>query len=237
MLRNPKRLTLKVLETKKLFYRKYPYKVACLVDGAYFVARYGANNAVSESMKWETRFGDSKTRFRKLTDHDDLLNFCTAVVKFMDNDNIRIRSEGRHFNLFCLDETTYNDIVNTMKRWVHDTSKPKTATDLKYLLENKAIKVIVDKLPHDKFKYKVVLKSTLKSDQRVRLAGWVSKYPEDELLPSPSTKNWLNEKTRYVQDPFMYVAEDGMRTLVELYLGPNKARTEEFVLRSSLEEA
>lgn len=235
-------MTLKVLETKKLFYRKYPFKVACLVDGAYYVATYGTSQAVSKALEWERKYsgqtgwyGFSK-KGRGQLDVVSLENFCLAVRQLPENENIRVRAEGKHFNLFCLDQATYDEVSKSLKEWAYEVTAPKSDKDLQYLVSNKAIKVLVDKLPHKQYKYKIVLKPNLKADQRAKLASWVSKYSVEELRPSPSTLAWFNNKTRYTQDPFMYVASDGMRTLVELYLGPNKSRTEEFVLRSSLEE-
>ena len=234
---------MKTLETKKLFYRRYPYKVACLIDGAYHVSRYGTNYAVSKALEWDRKYGSQagwvgfSYKGKPKLDVTELENFCLAVRPFLEDENIRVRAEGKHFNLFCLDQATYDEIHKSLKEWAYELTAPKSDKDLKYLLANKAIKVLVDKLPYEKYKYKIVLKPNLKADQRAKLAGWVSKYSEEELLPSPSTKRWFSDKVKYVQDPFIYVAEDGMRTLVELYLGPNKSRTEEFVLRSSLEEA
>lgn len=224
----------KKLETKKLFYRKYPYKIACSIHGATYVMREGYN-AVLKAKEWEHKYGHSTYMRHSRVDFDDLQEFVNAAVPFMEKDNIRVRSEGRHFNLFCLDEATYNAILDKVKKWAYEVTAPKSDKDLQYLLANKALKVIVDQLPYEKYKYKIVLKSSMKSDVRMRLNTWISKYSQDDMhVSSLSTRAWLSGTKNYTQDPFIYVAEDNIRTMVELYLGANKTRTEEFVLRSSI---
>ena len=231
---------MKILETKKLFYRKYPYKLACIIDGAYYVSRYGCHYAVLKALEWDQKYvtgSVNKVWGKSRLNVSDLENFCLAVRPFIEDENIRVRAEGKHFNLFCIDQKTHDEMCKSLHEWAYESTAPKNDKDLQYLLSNKAIKILVDRLPHEHYKYKIVLKPNLKADQRAKLASWVSRYSVKEIFPSPSTIAWFNNQTRYAQDPFMYVANDGMRTLVELYLGANKSRTEEFVLRSSLYQA
>lgn len=224
----------KTLETKKLFYRKYPFKVCCLVTGGRFVTQYGSH-AVSHAMAWDKKYGRDGFSRNGRIDPNELDTFLNAVLPFLDNDSIKIRTEGKHFNLFCVDKATYNNILTRLGKWVYEMSEPKTDKDLEYLLNNQAIKVLVDQLPHEKYHYKIVLKSTLKSEARTKLLGWIRKYAEDDIyVSSPSTLDWLYGKKPYIQDPFIYVGSDQIRTLMELYLGNNKSRTEEYVIRSTL---
>lgn len=204
------------------------------------MSRYGPSVAVSKALEWDRKYSkDWKPSYGQSSrvDPADLESFCTKVRPFIEDENVKVRSEGKHFNLFCLDKATYDKIAFSLREWVIETTEPKSDKDLEYLLANKAIKVLVNVLPYENYKYKIVIKPTMKYEQRAKLLGWMNKYGTEELRPSTSTMLWLAEHKRYVQDPFLYVASDGMRTLVELYLGPNKSRTEEFVLRSSLEEA
>lgn len=230
---------MKVLETKKLFYRKYPYKVACLISGGHYITTYGPSYAVGRAIQWEKKYSGNSWGKRLPGNDvkiDELEDFCMRVRPFIEDENIRIRAEGRHFNLFCADKVTYIKITESLKTWAKEITEPRSDKDLEYLLNNKSIKVLVDALPYEKYKYKVVLKSTVKSDQRIKLLNWINKYPND-IKVSGNTLTWLSGQGKYVQDPFMYVSNDGIRTLVELYTGAYKSRTEEFVLRSTLYEA
>lgn len=238
-MKNQKRQTLKVLETKKLFYRKYPYKVACLISGGHYITTYGTSFAISKAIEWERKYESNrwgKTSYSNSVKISELEEFCDRVRPFVEDENVQIRAEGRHFNLFCADKNTYAKIAQSLKTWVTEVTEPRTDKDLEYLLNNKSIKVLVDMLPYEKYKFKIVLKSTIKADQRQKLLNWISKYPDD-IKVSGNTVTWLASQNKYVQDPFMYVSNDGIRTLVELYTGAYKSRTEEFVLRSTLYEA
>lgn len=226
---------LKILETKKLYYRKFPYKVALRIKGGYYVTRYGSS-AVLKAKEWEVKYGSQSMGYRySRIDMGELEQFTNLALQFIGRDDIRVRAEGTHFNLFSLDKTTHDSIVKTLGPWLEHVSEPKTDKDLQYLLENKSIKVIVDQLPHEKYKYKIVLKSSMKPDVRLRLKDWMGKYSQDDMtISSRTTYDWMKGLKPYAQDPFIYVAEDKVRTMVELYIGTNKARTEEFVLRSSI---
>jgi hypothetical protein len=229
---------LKTLETKKLFYRKYPYKVACRIQGGYYVARYG-QDAVLKAMEWNKKYANNTYDYRvgggtKLN-YDDLDKFANLSRKYLVRDDIRVRAEGRHFNLFSMDKDTHEQIIKDLGNWVMEVTEPKNDKDLEYLLANKSVKVIVDQFPYEHYKYKIVLKSTMKADQRVRFNGWLNKYTEKDILVSSiTTQRWMDDKKQWAQNPFIYVSDDGVRTLVELYLGANKSRTEEFVLRSTI---
>lgn len=116
-----------------------------------------------------------------------------------------------------------------------EITEPKSDKDLKYLLESKSVKVIVDQFPYEKYQYKIVLKSTMKSDQRLKFNGWVDRYSDKGVyISSRATQDWLKDRKQWAQNPFIYVEDDKTRTLVELYLGSNKSSTEEFVLRSAI---
>jgi hypothetical protein len=195
--------------------------------------------AVGKAMEWERKYTDNrwgKTSHGNSVKINELEDFCNRVRPFVEDENIRIRAEGRHFNLFCEDKATYIKIAEALKTWAKEITEPRTDKDLEYLLNNKSIKVLVDVLPYEKYKYKIVLKSTIKIDQRLKLLNWIKKYPDD-IKVSGNTLTWLSSQSKYAQDPFMYVSNDGIRTLVELYTGAYKSRTEEFVLRSTLYQA
>ncbi len=228
---------MKTLETKKLFYRKYPYKVACQIRGGYYVARYG-QDAVLKAMEWNKRYGNNQSyRFSKTStlSYDDLDKFANLAKKYLGREDVRVRAEGTHFNLFSIDKDIHEQIIKDLSNWVMEITEPKSDKDLKYLLESKSVKVIVDQFPYEKYQYKIVLKSTMKSDQRLKFNGWVDRYSDKGVyISSRATQDWLKDRKQWAQNPFIYVEDDKTRTLVELYLGSNKSSTEEFVLRSTI---
>lgn len=95
-------------------------------------------------------------------------------------------------------------------------------------------KILCDALPWGSFKYKVFLKERMKSDPREAFLHWANRYSEEEISISFSTKRWLNSEVFYKQDPFFYIKDDSMLTMIRLFLGDNIRVIHEYVTRDTV---
>lgn len=219
------------LKSSKLFFNKWPYKVECLQPGASRVIHSG----VGLCKQWcETgkalRFSSYES---KIVDPKKFLAFINAVEPFLDRkEEIQIRVEGSHFNLFCRDLTILEEIDNAVNQWVKKISGPTTQEELEYLLSNGHKKILCDELPKEKYKYRVFFKTRFPADKRLLFLAWADKYG-DNIVISDTSRRWLIGTRHYAQDPFMYVVDDKMLSMVGLYLSGYVKKTEEFILREN----
>ena len=219
------------LKSSKLFFNKWPYKVECIQSGASRVIYSG----VGLCKQWcETskgiRFGAYDS---KITDVDKFLKFINAVEPFLDRkEEIQIRVENSHFNLFCKDTSILKEIDNALDQWIKKISGPTTQAELEFLLSNGHKKILCDTYPRDMYKYRLFFKSKFPADKRSSFLTWANKYG-NKLLISESSVRWLNNQKYYVQDPFMYVIDDKMMSMIGLYLSGYVKKTEEFILREN----
>lgn len=233
---------LKTLATKKLFYKKYAFKIACYLKGASQVKYRGADwiikryNGMSQEDARKISIDISKWRTNEIN-YPELVLFAKTVKKWIKNKDIHIRCEGGHYNLFCSDLKTFDKIVKDLDPWVKEVTRPETDEDLAFFTANGPSKVLVNDLPHGKFKYKIVMKPSMTADRRTKFKGWLDRYNVDPKAISHNTRMWLTNNRPYVQDPFFYVENDEMLTMINLYLGNIISRTEEFVLRNEAEPA
>jgi hypothetical protein len=230
---------LKTLATKKLFYRKYPFKVSCYLAGAsqvkfrgvkWILNRYnGLSNEDAEKrasvdlIGWRSR--------RTQIDYPELVLFAKTVNKWINHTEVHIRCEGSRYNLFCADPKLYKKMVKELAQWVTEVTRPETDEDLAFFTANGPTKVLVKELPHNAFKYKIVMKPSMTAEKRLKFNAWLERYELHPKAISGNTKAWLSTRKGYVQDPFFYIENDEMLTMVNLYLGNIISRTEEFVLK------
>ena len=83
------------------------------------------------------------------------------------------------------------------------------------------------------YKYRVFFKSNFPQDKRLVFLSWANKYG-NKLLISETSVRWLMSKRLYVNNPFMYVTDDKMLSMVGLYLSGYVKKIEEFILRENV---
>ena len=234
---------MRIKKTKKLFYNKYPYKVETKCKGASLVARRGVDSVLnfcksSEDtpynirQQWYDR-GNNYTPSDKISLHK-FTKTVQPLIEEQKGENLRIRFEGWHANFFTDDVKLYKQLQKILKTWIIEVTEPASQEDLEFLLANGSKKIIVDALPYNKFNYKILLKTSMKPDKRASFAQWLGKYSEDTFRPTKTTLKWLTGEARYVQAPYIYVANKSMMSMLGLYISGEVKRVEEYVYRSSL---
>lgn len=212
--------------TKKLFYGKYAFKVATLVKGGSNIRTWGAENVLS----WED---GRQSYWYKLSTQDTIrLKEFTKKFKPLVVDGVKVRYEGSHVNLFINDRTHFELVVKELEQFVSGTWEPENDSEMSAMASNNKI-VIVDEYPHRVFTHKVILRN-LPQERRKSLIEWIDKYPSDEFKVSRTTRLYLEGHRLWKQDPFILVKEPKMMTMMVLSLGTYIRRTEQFVLRSSI---
>jgi hypothetical protein len=223
---------IKKLKSSKLFYNKWPYKVECIHPGASRLIHSG----VDLCKEWcRTGNGLSFSQYgNKVTDKVQYLRFIESVESFINRkDEIQIRVEGSHFNLFCKDPVVLEEIDNSVYEWVKAIRGPTSQEELEFLLSNGHKKILCDALPYEKYKYRLYFKSKFPADKRSAFVTWADKYG-DKLEISETSRRWLVSARHYAQDPFMYVEDDKMLSMAGMYLSGYVKKVEEFILRDSV---
>ena len=218
------------LKSSKLFYNKWPYKIECRQAGASRVIHGG----ITLCKEWcTTGKGIPFGHYNSAPDTVTFLEFINAVEPFLHRkEEIQIRVENSHFNFFCKDLAVLEEINSAVSKWVKKISGPTTQEELEFLLNNGHKKILCDILPKDKYKYRVFFKSRFPADKRSAFVVWANRYG-DNMIISETSRRWLVGSRNYAQDPFMYVIDDKMLSMVGLYLSGYVKKTEEFILREN----
>lgn len=227
-------MPIKKHKSSKLFYNKWPYKVECFVLGSSKIIWYGPDLiidwCIGKNHILTKGFND------RIINKDKLREFAGSVAPFLDRkEEIQIRVEGGHFNLFCKDPDIFSKIISSLDPWIQHIHEPASEEELQFLLDNNNKRVLCDQIPYEKYTYKVVLKSTARGIKQ-QFYDWSQNYSEDQIKISPQTIKWLVGTYSYKQDPFFYVSDGPMLTMARLFLGDRVRKVFEYVPRDTLEK-
>lgn len=218
------------LSTNKLFYQKYLYKISCHIPGAYCL-RY----AFDKNNNFTKKFLENHKRYHYNVNLSEIQKFARISNYVIENKDIKRRIERGTVDFYVINETDYNELKNTLKEYIKNVWEPIDHTESQILLDNKKY-IFCNKLPHNKFKYKVIFKM-LKPLTMSNIVKWAEKYQENEIFIKKSTfLHFKGIKHKHTQHYF-YV--DNEKTLFLLKIAASDAiqRIEEFISRKSLQVA
>ena len=217
--------------THKLFYRKWVYKVDCICNGAWRAKRVGVWGTIQYCHAPGTDRADGWAR--KPANKDQLLQFVNVLAPFLDREDIQTRTENNKFTLFCNDRSVYASMLVQLAPWISEITEPANETELGYITDNGAKKVICNEIPYGKYEYKVYLRAKTATGTRESFNEWSTKY-NDKIKASKSVMRWLNGGGYYYSTPYIHVADGPMLSMVYLFLGNNVQRAEHFITRSCI---
>ena len=214
-------------KTNKLFYKKWPYKIECTLGGAYAISRFRG----SEFDEWMVAplryFAWRKTIIVK----SDVSKLRDAVLPFIDK--IKLRGEDKHLSIYSDDKQLVDTMLIALEEWVTKVWEPSSDKEHEFMTNNGHKKILRDEIPYGLFTYKVSINHKCKSDKRIQFGIWINKYPE-KIQPTKSTKKWLSDETKWNFNPYVYVSDSKMLSMVCMYLGSDVVTIEEFILRASI---
>lgn len=216
-------------KVNKLFYGKWPYKIACFLKKSSMIIRLGPE----KTRLWATDHPTYKGWWDVIpAEKDQVLAFLDKVEPFL-NSELQIRAEGGHFNIFCKNPTLRDQLVENLEPWITAVHGPENVSELEYILSTNGSKIIRDRLPHKQFRYKIYFNTSMPIDIRSKFLAWTSNY-DSSISISGATHKWLDCKNVWTQSPFMYIKDDKTLAMFSLFLGNNIRNIEEFILRSSI---
>lgn len=164
-------------------------------------------------------------------DSNKLIKFMEDSKEFFQNDNVKKRIERDYIDFYLLNEEDFNRIQTTLKQYVVGITSPDDA-ELTTLLENTKY-TLCDKLPHDKYRYKITFKD-MPVKVRNDLIAWAERYTDNEIYITKSTRNHFKSVRYHYGTHYFYVKDSKMITLVAMAASGYIRRTDEYVVRNSI---
>lgn len=220
----------KLLKLNKLYYKKWAYKISCRVKGAYYVKNYGVDTCIYHC-KID---GDIKKPYNSRNKFNgDLLRFCLAIKPLFSayEKQISTRVESNKLSIYCNDDKIFDEFETILSEWIFE--KTDRYQQEKDFLFNNDKKVLCDRLPYSKFKFKVALRSTIDTNLKKSLLKWLEQNNK-KASASRATISFLNDTYRYIQQPFLYVDESTTVTMLFLLLGDSIKHVNEYIPRHNI---
>lgn len=220
------------LQTSKLFYGKYPYKISTVVFGAWFIQRNRKHGN-----KWQINAYNPRHWFaNQISDIDQNERRCLTLYidimnTFLDK-HIKVRISGSIIDIYLDDYQNYQAIVKELGSFVTSVSEPDSADELTTLLSSTKI-ILRTHYPRDIYQYKVIL-NRCPAAARVPLASWISQYSTDTVYMPDGTRDYLNNIKTHWGDYYIYVKDSSMVTMISLVAAAHIKRIDQYVLRSSI---
>ena len=222
-------------ESKKLFYDKYIYKL-----GVYNPIGFNFRNKnLSKARKAidelqfnidnaeKLQYKNDPTSLRHVDVHiDDIHDLKYLLFQFETNSEYTIRCEGRKMGIFSNNEEWLKQIAKKLN-CVCDFYEPASDT-FDTLINNKNI--LIKNPPWD-HKYKITLgDKTIDSN----FYNWAKLNP-DKVRVSPGLLKTIYDKG-YVKGKYLYLRDEKVLTLAQLFLGGNITRIDTIVIKEDVDK-
>jgi hypothetical protein len=182
-------LTTKNLITKRKFYGKWLYKVTLKLPGIAMlrlenldrVEKFLTTIQTPDTLKysWHKKAYDNK---------DDIIAVCKFLKK-VDKDTWAKRIETNNMDIYTNDTKIYNSLNKKFNHILTVSSSPDTSRVSDYDNQHH---IICNKLPHDRYKYKIYLKPhKFNKDRQAKkqYLDWLD--TQKNVLISQAVKNWF----------------------------------------------
>lgn len=208
-------------KTNSLFYGKWPYKISCFVEGAHFIRTYGTMGIKHPEIIRGYEFNVQK-----------LKKFIEEAKEILQDSNIKRRINCHHIDFYVMTKDEFNNVQVTLKKYLIGTCQPETEEQLQILLENKKY-ILCDKLPHNKYCYKITFKD-MPVKVRNNLIAWAERYNNEDIYVPKSTRNHFKDIKYHCGAHYFYIKDSKMITLVTMAASSYVRRTDEYVVRNSI---
>jgi len=188
--------------TNRKFYGKWLYKITLKINGVSIIRTNSLEDTIDFMMNPETHILKNYSYNRRsLGRSEEIINLCRFLLPLGLEDYTK-RLESNLIDIYTNDETIYKNACSLFyDQIVHHFEPEQSSVNLL----SKSNFIVVKKLPHDKFRYKVFLTPhRLKHDKekKQQFLSWLDTQ-NDRIRISGTVKDWFirtdwNWDRRYV---------------------------------------
>jgi len=197
-------MTLALKETKKLFYKKWLYKISLNIPGCAIL-----RNKSGEDLEYylaDVPFSFPANNFpqslqaRALRSKNTLIEL-NLLLNSYDKKSFSKRIENDFFDVYSNNKNLINELEQQFEKFIRVIYRPKTKNIDKLL--NNTHTIFVDSLPKEKYEYRLYLKPhRVDQDKKSNFLTWLSSQGDATTL-SDSLTEWfitctMNWDRRYI---------------------------------------
>lgn len=224
--------------TKKLFYKKWLYKIVIQCGGISYLHRQGIDYIKeAQPVPLHTNSWRRSISEKVIANRANLIRIAGILESVLKDKEYQVRTESDCCAIFTNDESLINDIANGLSEFIKETYSPLSDIEATYLTSNKN-KIICEELPLDGYKFKIYFKNgsgmTLSTKQG--FLKWTSRFSDGRIHIPPGVRNILEEAggNSYFYGQYFYAKDQKIANMAMMFLSDHLNKTEEFVLKSEV---
>ena len=230
-----KSLKIKECTTKKLFYKKWLYKIVIECGGLSSLHRRGIEyiqtvQPINNGNVWLKSSTQTIAANRR-----NLIEIASKLEDILTVAPHQIRTEGGSSAIFTKSEKMINEVHVQLKSYVVEIHRPDDKSQADFLLSNKN-KIICKQLPLTGYRYKVHFKNgEIKRESMDSFLKWAKNFEDGRIHIPKSTKRILEGETYpMMYGNYFYAKDQKMATMALMVMGDYLNKSEEFILKSEL---
>lgn len=230
-----KSLKIKEVTTKKLFYKKWVFKIVIECGGISSLHRRGVDYVRTVEPIYSSNTWTKSSIDNVVTNRSDLIHIASVLEKLLAIDTYQIRVEGSSCSVFTNNEVMINKINSHLSKFITEIHKPANSNQASFLLSNKN-KVICNELPLDGYRYKVYFKNgDVQKSTMSNFLQWAERFKDGRIHVPEGTRRILSGETYpYFYGQYFYAKDQKMASMALLVMGDALNKSEEFVLKTEV---
>lgn len=213
------------LQTNKLFYNKWPYKISCKIEGIHLLRFYKYDVERLHCNLVNVKFYRGKSNFNQ----EALNAFCLLGKQFIEDKDVKKRIEANKIDFYALTESKFNELTNSLKNYVYSTTSPTNYQELTTLKSNNNL-ILCKNLPHNKYKFKITFKD-MPLSIRQNLINWAERYNNDDIYINKSTRIHFKGLKFNYGTHYFYIKDKKMLSFIFLAAAGYIRKTDEYITR------
>lgn len=225
----------KQVATKKLFYKKWLFKIVLECGGISYLHRKGIDYIKEVTVTDGYGTWARMSMQSIVNNRASLLRIASILELILPTADHQIRVESSSCSIFTNDENMLDQINARLSEFVTEIHKPANKEQAEYLLTNKN-KVICNELPLEGYRYRVYFKNVeMKNGSMSNFLKWADNYNDGRIhLPNGIRKILSGDTHPYLYGQYFYVKDQKTASMALMVMGEYLNRTEEFVLKSEV---
>ena len=224
---------LKTKTVKKLFYKKWLYKIVLECGGLSYLHRRGIDYVASVIPTSQNPWirGHESTVAKNRT---QLIKIGVELEKLLANEEHQLRVESGTCGIFTNSEDLVEEVTKTLPEFVTEIHKPADNDQANFLLTNKN-KILCDEFPLDGYQFKIYFKNGEIKDKALmeNFLHWANNYDGRIHIPN-GTKKILSSGAPYFYGQYFYAKDKKLASMALMLMGSHLNKTEEYVLKSDV---
>ncbi len=221
---------MKIEITKKLFYKKWLYKIEVHQLGVCYIKRLSLED-INDLDTTSKRSAVSTLYMKAASNKKNLIATALFLEQLKTSHEFFTRVEGDYLGIYTNDIDILEKVRNEFKNNVFRLWQPKTVKEQDFLTKNSNV-VICKKLPNHDFRFKSYIGSLEKVSRNItdQFLSWAKNYQDSIIIPNATRELFEASYRGYSFNNYLYIRDAKTLMMVNMYLGGLISRTEQYIL-------